>query len=202
MHTVLLFFGYKNRNSNMTNNKHNKHTTNNTTTETVELSNESEILVDRKSKFQARCCSLTDQNSITSLLHSLLDNNKLIAKASHKYIYAWRIGVLKQNNATINNSNNSNSNNKSSKKKNKTKFNSNSNTVKLDSTNYTNIQQGCFDCGEAGAGQRLLTLLERSNAINVLVIVTRWYGGTPLGPARFRHICSTAAESLKRGKFI
>lgn len=195
----------------MSDNKHNNNNNNNNkATEAVELRNESEILVDRKSKFQARCCSLTDQNSITSLLHSLLDNNKLIAKASHKYIYAWRIGVLKKNNATIINSSNNSNNNKLSKKKNKTKPNDNTNNngsnkkngVRLDSTNYTNIQQGCFDCGEAGAGQRLLTLLERSNAINVLVIVTRWYGGTPLGPARFRHICSTAAESLKKGKFI
>ncbi|KAK5963972.1 uncharacterized protein PWA37_004312 [Arxiozyma heterogenica] len=186
----------------------NKHSDGNKAIEAVELSNESEILVDRKSKFQARCCSLTDQNSIASLLHSLLDNNKLVAKASHKYMYAWRIGVLKQNNTTIGNrnNNNNNNNNKLSKKKNKAKSNNNdandgsnkNNSTKLDSTNYTNIQQGCFDGGEAGAGQRLLTLLERSNAINVLVIVTRWYGGTPLGPARFRHICSTAAESLKK----
>lgn len=189
----------------------NKHSDGNKAIEAVELCNESEILVDRKSKFQARCCSLTDQNSIGPLLHSLLDNNKLVAKASHKYMYAWRTGVLKQNNTTIGNrNNNNNNNNKLSKKKNKTKSNNNdaddgsnkNNSTKLDSTNYTNIQQGCFDGGEAGAGQRLLTLLERSNAINVLVIVTRWYGGTPLGPARFRHICSTAVESLKKGRFI
>ena len=170
--------------------------------EEVELSNESEVLVDRKSKFQARCCSLTDQNSISLLLNSLLDNNKNVAKASHKHIYAWRIGVLKQQSQNNNNTNTIKNNNKKRNKIKSVNNNNNSNNNNNTILNYTNIQQGCFDCGEAGAGQRLLTLLERSNAINVLVIVTRWYGGTPLGPARFRHICSTAKESLKRGKFI
>lgn len=165
---------------------------------TVELGNESEILVDRKSKFQARCCSLTDQTSIGLLLDNLVQQNKAVAKASHRHMFVWRTGQLEpqyQSTSvkTVNN------------KKNKVKGNkkrTEPSSIQHDISKYSNIQQGCSDCGEAGAGQRLLTLLERSNAINVLVIVTRWYGGTPLGSPRFRHISSTAVESLKRGKFI
>lgn len=160
-----------------------------------QLSNESEILVDRKSKFQARCCELNDQNSISLLLDTLVQSNKSVAKASHRHMYAWRTGQRQDVKMT----NELNSIKKNKKKSSKVSNNENNIDVK---SQYTNIQQGCFDGGEAGAGQRLLTLLERSNAINVLVIVTRWYGGIPLGSARFRHISSTAVESLKRGKFI
>ncbi|VDN28658.1 unnamed protein product [Gongylonema pulchrum] len=33
-------------------------------------------------------------------------------------------------------------------------------------------------------------------AKNVLVVVTRWYGGIHLGPDRFRHICNIARQAL------
>lgn len=161
------------------------------------LGNESEILVDRKSKFQARCCALNDQNSISLLLDALIRENKSIAKASHRHMYAWRTGQLKQQQQSTEQLASSRK-----KKQNKLKNNSKDKMGLHGTDSYTDIQQGCSDCGEAGAGQRLLTLLERSNAINVLVIVTRWYGGIPLGSARFRHISSTAVESMKRGKFI
>lgn len=39
------------------------------------------------------------------------------------------------------------------------------------------------------------------NARDVLVICTRWYGGTAIGPARFRHISSTARQALRLGGF-
>jgi putative IMPACT (imprinted ancient) family translation regulator len=62
--------------------------------------------------------------------------------------------------------------------------------------------QGMDDCGESGAGMRLMGLLERSGLMNVLVVVTRWYGGTPLGSARFRHISGVAVEALRRGGIL
>lgn len=167
---------------------------------TVQLGNESEILVDRKSKFQARCCPLTDQSSIGLLLDNLVQQNKSVAKASHRHMFAWRTGQLDPQSQSTSTKTSSTKKNKG--KGNKNKILTDTGNTQHDISKYSNIQQGCSDCGEAGAGQRLLTLLERSNAINVLVIVTRWYGGTPLGSPRFRHISSTAVESLKRGKFI
>lgn len=52
------------------------------------------------------------------------------------------------------------------------------------------------DDGEGGAGAKLLNLLDLMKAKNVVVIVTRWYGGIHLGPDRFRHICNVAREIL------
>ncbi|MFH4976120.1 hypothetical protein AB6A40_002829 [Gnathostoma spinigerum] len=54
----------------------------------------------------------------------------------------------------------------------------------------------CEDDGEHGAGAKLLHLLELMKAKNVIVIVTRWYGGIHLGPDRFRHICNIARKIL------
>ena len=44
------------------------------------------------------------------------------------------------------------------------------------------------DDGEAGAGMVIVRMLEREELRDHLVIVTRWYGGKPLGGDRFRHI--------------
>lgn len=66
------------------------------------------------------------------------------------------------------------------------------------SSEYTNIQQGFKDNGESGAGSRLLEHLEQRKVMNKLVIVTRWYGGSPIGALRFRHILNCCFESLKR----
>jgi putative IMPACT (imprinted ancient) family translation regulator len=44
----------------------------------------------------------------------------------------------------------------------------------------------CDDDGETAAGSRLLHLLDLMGANNVLVVVTRWYGGIHLGPDRFK----------------
>jgi putative IMPACT (imprinted ancient) family translation regulator len=44
------------------------------------------------------------------------------------------------------------------------------------------------DDGEAGAGMVILRMLERAGLQGHVVIVTRWYGGKPLGGDRFRHV--------------
>ena len=49
------------------------------------------------------------------------------------------------------------------------------------------------DDGETAAGGRLLRLLVLADARNVVVVVSRWYGGVHLGPARF-HVINTAAK--------
>ncbi|KAK6752617.1 hypothetical protein RB195_003810 [Necator americanus] len=52
----------------------------------------------------------------------------------------------------------------------------------------------CFDDGETGASSKMLDLLDKMNADNVLVVVSRWYGGIHLGPDRFRHINNLTRE--------
>ncbi|XP_020367186.2 protein IMPACT-B-like [Rhincodon typus] len=56
--------------------------------------------------------------------------------------------------------------------------------------------QDCEDDGETAAGGRLLHLLQILDARNVLVIVSRWYGGILLGPDRFKHINNCARNIL------
>jgi len=52
------------------------------------------------------------------------------------------------------------------------------------------------DDGEATAGQKLAGLLDLMGAQNVLVVVSRWFGGVHLGPARFKYLANTARELL------
>lgn len=56
--------------------------------------------------------------------------------------------------------------------------------------------QDCEDDGETAAGGRLLHLLQILDVRNVLVVVSRWYGGILLGPDRFKHINNSARNIL------
>ncbi|WRT65005.1 uncharacterized protein IL334_001946 [Kwoniella shivajii] len=58
------------------------------------------------------------------------------------------------------------------------------------------------DDGETAAGSRLKHLLEILELENVLVVVTRWYGGIHLGPDRFKHINQAARDALEIGGFL
>lgn len=62
--------------------------------------------------------------------------------------------------------------------------------------------QNCDDDGESAAGGRVLHLLNITKVRNVLVVVTRWYGGIHLGPDRFKHINSCARNALVAGGFL
>ncbi|XP_065161873.1 protein IMPACT-A-like [Atheta coriaria] len=57
------------------------------------------------------------------------------------------------------------------------------------------ILQDCDDDGETHAGGRLLHLLQILKVENVMVVVSRWYGGIHLGPDRFRHINNAARQA-------
>lgn len=133
---------------------------------------ESQIITDRRSKFQARHVPLTDPADIPEIISQFLAQNKSLAKnASHPHMLAWRTGQV-----------------------------SPIEQGQLETTPaYVNVQQGFKDCGEKGAGSRILDVLVSHGAFNKLVIVTRWYGGSPLGSLRFRHIANSSAESLRKG---
>lgn len=56
----------------------------------------------------------------------------------------------------------------------------------------------CFDDdGEKGAGKVVLHVLRHLDAKNTVCIVSRWFGGTKLGPVRFRHIGSVTRDIVK-----
>ena len=48
------------------------------------------------------------------------------------------------------------------------------------------------DDGEAGAGNIILRMIEAAGLCDHLIVVTRWYGGKPLGGDRFRHVQEAA----------
>ncbi|KJA28881.1 hypothetical protein HYPSUDRAFT_61717 [Hypholoma sublateritium FD-334 SS-4] len=62
------------------------------------------------------------------------------------------------------------------------------------------ISQGKKDDGENWAGGKVLKVMENMAVIDAVVIVSRWYGGTMLGPARFSHIETCAEEVCKKFK--
>ncbi len=55
------------------------------------------------------------------------------------------------------------------------------------------------DDGEAGAGMVIVRMLERAGLVGHLVVVTRWYGGKPLGGERFRHVQAAVRVYLAAG---
>jgi len=61
--------------------------------------------------------------------------------------------------------------------------------------------QDCEDDGETAAGGRLLHLLQILDVRNVMVVVSRWYGGILLGPDRFKHINNCARNILVQEGF-
>uniref|UniRef100_H2ZPV9 RWD domain-containing protein n=1 Tax=Ciona savignyi TaxID=51511 RepID=H2ZPV9_CIOSA len=66
----------------------------------------------------------------------------------------------------------------------------------------TIIIQDCNDDGETAAGTRMLHLLQILDVKNVLVVVSRWYGGIQLGPDRFKHINNVTRSILLQEGFI
>lgn len=58
------------------------------------------------------------------------------------------------------------------------------------------------DDGESAAGGRLLHLLQVADVRNVVIVVSRWYGGILLGPSRFMHITNTARTLLEECGYI
>ncbi|KAJ7591490.1 ribosomal protein S5 domain 2-type protein [Mycena floridula] len=64
------------------------------------------------------------------------------------------------------------------------------------------LYQDNDDDGETAAGSRLAHLLQIMEVQNVLVIVTRYFGGIHLGPDRFKHINQAARNALELGGFL
>lgn len=64
------------------------------------------------------------------------------------------------------------------------------------------IYQDCDDDGESAAGGRVLHLMQLMDLWNVMVVVTRWYGGQKLGARRFAVINQVARDGFVKGGFV
>ncbi|KAF9885425.1 hypothetical protein FE257_012947 [Aspergillus nanangensis] len=135
----------------------------------------SDIVTEKKSVFVARAVHVTSLDQAQGYLDYLLATEKKVAAATHN-ISAWRIRQVKKSGT--------------GKEKDKEKG---------ESTEM--IVQDCDDDGETAAGGRLLHLMQLMDVWDVVVVVTRWYGGVLLGPDRFRIINAVGRDALVKGGF-
>lgn len=124
--------------------------------------------------------AIQSSTEIQPAIDQLLEQNKKIGKASHPAMYAWKTAASNEI--------------KIKRKPRKVTKSTIQQMCILHELDHFN--QGSNDCGEGGSGNRLMGLLDRLHIVNVLVVVTRWYGGVHLGPSRFRCISDVAMESL------
>jgi hypothetical protein len=120
----------------------------------------SDVVVELKSVFIARCAPVSSPDQATQYLQHLLDTDKKVRSATHN-ITAWRIRG--ENGVTF---------------------------------------QDCDDDGETAAGGRVLHLMQLMDLWDVMVVVTRWYGGHQLGPKRFSIINTVARDAFVKGGFV
>jgi hypothetical protein len=131
----------------------------------------SEVVTEKKSVFVGRAAHVTSLDQAQAYLDYLLASDKKVASATHN-ISAWRIRQQKKPTSKDNNN-----------------------------TPGEMIIQDCDDDGETAAGGRLLHLMQLMDVWDVVVVVTRWYGGIHLGPDRFRIINAVGRDALARGGF-
>jgi len=62
----------------------------------------------------------------------------------------------------------------------------------------TKIIEDREDDGEGGGGDKILYVLQVKKAENLLIVVTRWYGGIHLGQTRFKHITDCATNAYDK----
>ncbi|GAA5892838.1 hypothetical protein JCM6882_000592 [Rhodosporidiobolus microsporus] len=60
------------------------------------------------------------------------------------------------------------------------------------------VRDGGEDDGEKDGGSTIREVLRREGAVDVMVVVSRLYGGQMLGPARFAHIRTVTSQALSR----
>ncbi|TLS30576.1 hypothetical protein PpBr36_03129 [Pyricularia pennisetigena] len=121
----------------------------------------SDVYVEMKSTFIARCAHVTSAAQAESYVGHLLATDKKVRAATHN-MTAWRIRGQDG----------------------KTSF------------------QDCDDDGETAAGGRLLHLMQLMDLWDVMVVVTRWYGGQKLGPRRFAVINQVARDSFVKAGLV
>ncbi|OOF94307.1 hypothetical protein ASPCADRAFT_407066 [Aspergillus carbonarius ITEM 5010] len=136
----------------------------------------SDIITEKKSVFVGRAAHVTSVDQAKAFLDHLLATEKKVATATHN-ISAWRIREVKS-----------------------TAGGSTGGGKNGDATEM--IVQDSDDDGETAAGGRLLHLMQLMDVWDVVVVVTRWYGGVLLGPDRFRIINAAGKDALMKGGFV
>ncbi|KAK1759687.1 hypothetical protein QBC47DRAFT_372800 [Echria macrotheca] len=58
------------------------------------------------------------------------------------------------------------------------------------------IREESFDDGESGCGNLMLRVMREHNAVDTLVVLTRWFGGIMLGPDRWRLMRNVVTGAL------
>ncbi|XP_028167796.1 protein IMPACT-like [Ostrinia furnacalis] len=81
-------------------------------------------------------------------------------------------------------------------KKNKKILNAKHNTFAFRIEGPGGVVENYDDDGEAHAGSKILDLMFKMNARNVVVVVTRWFGGIQIGADRFRHYLAATQQAL------
>lgn len=69
---------------------------------------------------------------------------------------------------------------------------------RIEGVNSSELLQDADDDGEKGAGKCVLYVLQQMEAVNVLCVVSRWFGGIKLGPIRFKHISKAARDLTEK----
>ncbi|KAL2862562.1 putative aromatic amino acid aminotransferase [Aspergillus lucknowensis] len=140
----------------------------------------SEVVTEKKSVFVGRAAHVTSLDQAQAYLDYLLASDKKVASATHN-ISAWRIRQKQKPPS-------------SSRDTSSGKGGSSTAPGEM-------IIQDCDDDGETAAGGRLLHLMQLMDVWDVVVVVTRWYGGVLLGPDRFRIINAVGRDALVKGGF-
>ncbi|GKY90332.1 hypothetical protein MPSEU_000007200 [Mayamaea pseudoterrestris] len=132
-----------------------------------------EPLHDRKSTFVAHVCRLHCEADVQPALQQLLSSNNKLQKATHNM---WTYRILE----TV---------------PHQQKASSKPSIAHLHET-IIHHDSATPETATTTAGSRLGHLLELRRETNVLVVVSRWFGGISLGPKRFAHINNVARELL------
>lgn len=141
----------------------------------------SDPMSELKSVFVARSSRITAVTDVSRYRQHLLDHEKKVASATHN-IMAWRIRSGTDHDTCHNNHTDPHSREKRKA--------SSSRKIEF------HTDQDYDDDGESAAGSRLLHLMQLMDVWNVMVIVTRWYGGVKLGKRRFTLINAVARDAL------
>jgi len=70
--------------------------------------------------------------------------------------------------------------------------------ILLDTEGGKQLVENREDDGEGGGGDKILFVLQAKKATNIMVVVTRWYGGIHLGQTRFKHIADCTTHAFEK----
>lgn len=143
----------------------------------------SDRITDRRSTFLAHATTLSSADQLPAFLDYITSQHQL-KRATH-CMYAYR--TFKQNLEEGNGHGSSNG--------------QRAQAAPAIATTKATVLTGQKDGGESGSGDRLARLLQDTRSDNVVLVVSRWYGGIQLGNDRWKRINQVAKEALQLGNF-